>query len=277
MNYRHSYHVGCFADVFKHIILIALFEKLASKETAFAYLDTHAGVGLYDLFNEKTQKTREYENGIIKLIHHSNAPTLIQRYLDCVSQFNLNSETLRYYPGSPAIAKQLMRSQDRSMLCEWHPEEYQTLKRYFFHDKNVAVHHQNGYQALKSLLPPKERRGIILIDPPYEKPDELMQVGAHIAQALQKFATGVYALWYPIKERRAIDRFHQTLRDQIKQPILIAELSIYPETSNTQLNGNGMAIINPPFQLEQTLQDVLPWLWKTLSENKQGHYSLHPL
>lgn len=278
MNYRHAYHAGNFADVFKHIILIAISNALSRKETPYCYLDTHAGIGYYDLLANTTQKSKEYEKGILKIMQAANPPALVQQFLNCIKAINPEGMTpLRYYPGSPYIARHFLRANDRAVLSELHEEDYQILKNTFHHDKQVAVHHQDGYQALKAFLPPKERRGYILIDPPYEVQDELMQVGSQLATALKRFETGVFALWYPIKERRAIERFHYSLKDKIQRPVLIAELSIHPENVPTHLNGSGIAIVNPPWQIEQAIHEVLPWLWEALSENKKGRYEVKHL
>ncbi|MDR3478273.1 MAG: 23S rRNA (adenine(2030)-N(6))-methyltransferase RlmJ [Gammaproteobacteria bacterium] len=278
MNYRHSYHAGNFADVFKHIILIAVSNALARKESPYCYLDTHAGIGYYDLLSNSAQKSKEYVNGILKIMNEPNPPKLVQQYIDCIKAINPDGiDPLRYYPGSPYIARHFLRAQDRAVLTELHDDDYPILKDTFHHDKQVAVHHQDGYQALKAFLPPKERRGFILIDPPYEVQDELMQVGSKMATALARFETGVFMLWYPIKERRAIDRFHHSLKDKIKRPILIAELSVHPENVPTHLNGSGLAIVNPPWQLDKAIAEVLPWLWRVLSENKQGRHEIKTL
>lgn len=268
MNYRHAYHAGNFADVFKHIVLVGLTQSLLRKDSAFCFLDTHAGSGFYDLSSDAAQKGKEFENGIKKLFAQENPPELVKQYLECIT------DPLQY-PGSPLIVQHFLRPQDRMILSELHPEEYQQLKRLFARNKQVAVHNQNGYDCIKAFLPPKEKRGFVLIDPPYEKPDELMQLTRILPEALRRWESGIFALWYPIKNREAIERFHQTLQEKIEEPILTVELSIYPENITTHLNGSGMVIINPPWQLDQTLEDTLPWVWKALSINKQGRYHLN--
>lgn len=275
MNYRHTYHAGSFTDVFKHVVLVALIQSLLRKETAFCYLETHAGIGHYDLHAETTQKSKEFVDGIQKVFAQKNPPQLIQDYLNCVKKLNNNDE-LRFYPGSPYFAKALMREQDRMVLSELHPDDFQTLKNFFRHDKQIAVHHQDGYQSLKAFLPPKERRGLVLIDPPYEKPDELQKLPEILVHALKRWETGIYAVWYPIKARRQITQFYDEIKAKIQRPILISELCIYSEDIATQLNGCGMMVINPPWQFDQQLETILPWLWKTLSVNGQGRFSLEP-
>lgn len=271
MNYRHAYHTGNFADVFKHIVLTALIQSLLKKPTPFCFLDTHAGSGVYDLQSPEAQKTKEFSSGISKILEQANPPELIQTYLQSVKQLNPKSITpLHLYPGSPYIVRHFLRPKDRMVLSELHAEDYQSLKQFFWHDKQVGVHHQDGYIGLKAFLPPKERRGLVLIDPPYEKPDELMQMISVLSPALARWETGIFALWYPIKDYHSIERFHQSLKERINRPLLITELSIFPDNVATHLNGSGMLIINPPWQLDQEIKAVLPWLWQTLSPNKQG-------
>jgi 23S rRNA (adenine2030-N6)-methyltransferase len=281
MNYRHAYHAGNFADVFKHIVLVAIVQSLLRKDSAFCYLDTHAGIGYYDLFSNNAQKGKEYENGIAKILHADNPPALIQLYLQTIHKLNstlsLDTEKLQYYPGSPYFVKNFLRPQDRIVLTELHNDDFQTLKRAFPHDKQIGIHHQDGYQALKAFTPPKERRGLVLIDPPYEQPDELMQTITTLSNALERWENGIYALWYPIKDYRSIERFHKALQQRIDKPILITELSIYPDVLSTHLNGCGLAIINPPWQLHQELNAVLPWLWERFSPDQKGGYIVNSL
>lgn len=275
MNYSHSYHAGSFADVFKHIVLLALIKSFLRKENGFCYLDTHAGSGYYDLFAESAQKTKEHESGITKLFHKEHPPQLIKQYFSCIKRINNRLtqsiiSNLRYYPGSPSYAHYFLRPQDRMILTELHPHEAQLLKRVFSEDIRVSVHVKDAYQSLKAFLPPKERRGLIFIDPPYERPHEFVDIVTALPIALKRFATGTYAIWYPIKDRATIDRFHRAVKGLVKQPVLVTELSIYEEVSPLHLNGSGMLIINPPWQLDRQIQDCLPWLWKNLNVSGQG-------
>jgi 23S rRNA (adenine2030-N6)-methyltransferase len=202
MNYRHIYHAGNFADAFKHIILMLLTKSFLKKETPFCFLDTHAGIGHYDLMSVEAQKGKEYENGIKKIIEADDPPEAIREYIACIQNFNakIADNECRLYPGSPEIVKAFLRPHDRMQLCELHPEDYKTLKKYFARHKQIAVHHQDAYQSFKALLPPKEKRGLILIDPPYENTNELSHLVTMLPQALSRFETGVYALWYPIRQ-----------------------------------------------------------------------------
>ncbi len=273
MNYRHIYHAGNFSDVFKHVVLIALIQSFLRKNTAFCYLETHAGLGIYDLLSENSQKKREFENGIQKIFNVNDAPSLIQDYLSCVKKLNPTNE-LHYYPGSPYFSEQFMRSNDRMILSEFHSDDVQVLKKLFAKEKNIAVHHQDGYQSLKAHLPPKEHRGLIFIDPPYEKSNELLLMPDVLAQALKRFETGVFALWYPIKTRQHLLPFYRELKTKIKRPFLTIEFCVHSDEVGTQLNGSGMIVVNPPWQLDQELDGVLSWLWKVLSVNNQGHFGI---
>lgn len=276
MNYKHSFHAGSFADCVKHIALIALINSLKNKETPFCYIDTHAGIGYYDLESEMALKTKEYQGGIEKIIAIENPPALIKQFLDCVHTINnelshAKFASLRYYPGSPLIAKKLLRPKDRIIACELHPKEYQTLRQNFAGDKQVATHHLDGFLGLKAFLPPIEKRGLVLIDPPYEDPAEFTKIAQSLAIALKRWSNGVIGIWYPIKEKGPLLRFYRELKEKIAHPTFIMELSIYPELPN-HLNGTGLAVINPPYKFDENIKNILPILWKALSINGQGDY-----
>ncbi|RDI48581.1 23S rRNA (adenine(2030)-N(6))-methyltransferase RlmJ [Aquicella lusitana] len=281
MNYRHLFHAGNFADVVKHVTLVALLASLARKETPFCYIDTHAGTGFYDLSSEFAAKNKEYEGGIEKVIQQDNPPDLIRRYLYCVHQINnkLTSSTfasLRYYPGSPMIARCLARPHDRIIACELQPAEYQALRTAFAGDKQVAIHHMDGFLGLKAFLPPHERRGLVLIDPPYENPDEFTRIAHALPTALKRWETGIYAIWYPIKEKSQVERFYRAIKKDLVLPVLAIEFTIFPDLPN-HLNGCGMVVINPPWQFDTVIAETLPWLWKALTINDQGAYRTYPL
>lgn len=294
MNYRHSYHAGGFSDVFKHVILVALIQALSRKEKPFCYLETHAGAGLYDLRSEPAQKTQEYMEGIEKIIsilakndlvkniadkNMEKIPDLIAQYASIVKGFQYP----HYYPGSPSFAKKLLRDTDQMILMEYHPEEYQCLKEIMKDRLNnlgsatVGVHHRDGYDGLKAFLPPVMRRGLILIDPPYEKPSEWQDLLQAVARSLKKFPTGVYAIWYPIKDQKSVKTFTEELSKLTVEEMLIAEFNIYPLDTSFSLIGCGMAILNPPYKLETELQSVVSWLWQALSKNGAGNYRVEQL
>lgn len=275
MNYRHTYHAGNFADVFKHIVLVGLIECLLRKDTPFCYVDTHAGIGRYDLQDSTTQKSHEYIDGIQKIFSLTEPmiPPLIQAYLAKVMQLNPSGQ-LRYYPGSPYFVQSLLRAHDRMILSELHPDDVRTLKQVLATDRRIAIHHQDGYQSLKAFLPPKERRGLVLIDPPYEQTNEFALLADKLILALKRWETGIYAIWYPIKYRIQVEHFYRQLQAQLQRPWLLSELCPYPEVVG-QLHGCGMIIINPPWQFDQQLLATLPWLQKKLAMSPHGHYRLN--
>ncbi|MSP50125.1 MAG: 23S rRNA (adenine(2030)-N(6))-methyltransferase RlmJ [Alphaproteobacteria bacterium] len=255
MNYRHAFHAGNHADVLKHATLARVLAYMLEKPKPFLFLDTHAGIARYDLDAEASTKTGEAEDGIKKLWDLDPAPPSLRPYLALVKR--INREGLRWYPGSPAIARLLMRPEDRIELFELHPEDAQALKRATAGDKRVTVSRADGYHALKAVLPPPERRGVILIDPPFEAKDEAEQVLKGISQALRRFATGTYLLWYPIKDRPPVDRLHEGLKATGARRQLVAELWINKPLSPMLLNGSGLVVINPPFKLENWLKEAL--------------------
>lgn len=277
MNYLHSYHAGNFCDVVKHICQIGLMDALARKNTPYCYLDTHAGAGCYDLFSEFSLKTKEYENGIEKIIQKDNPPPLVKRYLDCVHSINdrltgTHHSSLRYYPGSPMIARHVMREKDRMVACELHPTEYASLRKCFAGDYQANIHHTDGFNGLKAFLPPKENRGLILIDPPYEDPDEFTRITRTLPLALRRFESGIYAIWYPIKEKYHLDKFYQAVKKNIAREVFVIELTVFPDLPQ-HLNGCGMAIINPPWQFDEQIKPALSWAWQALSVEGKGHFT----
>ncbi|MEI6985343.1 MAG: 23S rRNA (adenine(2030)-N(6))-methyltransferase RlmJ [Rhodospirillaceae bacterium] len=264
MNYRHSYHAGNFADVVKHAVLVLILEHLGRKPAPFYVLDTHAGIGDYDLTAVSAQLTHECEGGILRLmaaLDGGAGPPSLAGYIGAVDAANGGEGGLiRRYPGSPRLARMLLRPGDRLVLCEQHPEDALLLKRVFAGDSLVAVHQQDGYQALKSLLPPSERRGLVLIDPPYETEDEAERLVTGLRLAYRRWPTGLYALWYPIKERAWTWRLHEALVATGITRQLVIEMTIAPEDDWRRLNGCGMVLVNPPWQLDETLATLLPWL-----------------
>lgn len=271
MNYRHAYHAGNFADVMKHVMLIALMDALAKKDKPFCVLDTHAGAGIYDLSGEQARRSREHEKGITRALVATKPPAEVKRYFDCIAALNAGSEQVRLYPGSPQIAADHLRPTDRLVVCELQRDAYASLSQIFHGNKQVGVHHTDGYLGLKAFLPPAEKRGLILIDPPYEASDEFARIVREIQPAFDRFPTGVYAIWYPMKDKAVVDRFYRSIRHHIKQPILRVELSIYADVPD-HLTGSGLAIINPPYQFELKARPLLAWLWKALSINEEGSF-----
>ena len=249
MNYRHAYHAGNFADCMKHAILLVLLKSLARKPAGFCVLDTHAGCGQYDLSSEEAQKTGEWKNGIGRLLD-SEDPAL-QDYLSAVRDLGL-------YPGSPALARHALRPQDQLVACELHPEDVRPLRRLFRDDPQVSIHHRNGYEALRALLPPKDlKRGLVLIDPPFEKLDDFTQCAEAISLIRNRFRAGIVAVWYPIKHRTPVRAFYNALKDAGIRDILACEFLLRPALDPSRLNGCGMLVVNAPFSFEEDAARVL--------------------
>lgn len=282
MNYRHSFHAGNVADVLKHVVLTALVDYLARKPAGFCVLDIHAGRGRYDLAAVDAQRTREFSDGIARVwAHAADAPPLTRRYLDLVRDFNrapCGSATLAQYPGSPCLVRQQLRAQDRLIACELQPAEHALLDAEFRGDRAVAVHARDGWEALGALLPPREKRGAVLIDPPYEPPlDEVERVMEGLRETQRRFPTGVVAVWFPIKEGAASLRLLRRFRALGLGDALVAELCVWPDDTAVRLNGSGMLVVNPPWQFDRALAGELGWLWDKLSHERHGHHGVQSL
>ena len=272
MNYRHAFHAGNFADVFKHTILIGLLESLKAKQTPFCYIDTHAGAGRYDLQGEQARKTREHEEGVTRLLGATRLGSHTHIYLNLVRALNAKAtHELSEYPGSPLIASLLLREQDRAMLCELQEDEAAKLKQLFAGDARIGVHLRDGYTALPALVPPKERRGLVLIDPPFEaQEDEFRAIETAFADAYARWPTGIYAIWYPIKLRQQTFPFHRWFARKKIPKVLCAELLLHPDNSALRLNGCGMIIVNPPWKFDHQLAELLPSLRQHLTQGRFG-------
>lgn len=273
MNYRHAFHAGNFADVFKHTILLGLIEALKGKQTPFCYVDTHAGRGRYDLNGAEATRTGEATSGVQRLLSSTRAPALLHVYVNLVRALNAGHEELTVYPGSPLLASLLMREQDRGILCELQPEEAAALKSLFRGDPRFAVHERDGYAAMKALLPPPQRRGLVLIDPPFEaQEDEFRIIEKALADAQRRWPGGIYAAWYPIKLRQHVQPFHRWLARSGFPKVLVAELLLHPDNSALRLNGCGLAIVNPPWKFERQLTELLPALQGLLAQGRYGQH-----
>ncbi|MCA0276353.1 MAG: 23S rRNA (adenine(2030)-N(6))-methyltransferase RlmJ [Proteobacteria bacterium] len=276
MNYRHAYHAGNFADVVKHAVLARLVEYLKRKDKAFRVIDTHAGIGLYDLGSEEAQKTGEWHDGIGRLVETklpADAADLLEPYLDAVRAQNPEGG-ISSYPGSPVIARHLLRKQDRLSAIELHPEDAQTLAAQFEGDFQTKVIELDGWLALGAHLPPKEKRGLVLVDPPFEKEGEFNRLVDGLARAHKRWPGGVFALWYPVKDRKAVAAFREALAGAGIPKIMDIEFYIRPPSPEPRLDGTGMVVVNPPFQLEAELRTMLPALAKVLAEQKGARWSV---
>ena len=276
MNYRHAFHAGNFADVVKHTILTRILAYLMRKDASFRVLDTHAGVGLYDLHGEQAEKTGEWVEGIGRLIGRdlpAPAAALLQPYLDAVRAQNPDGE-LRFYPGSPLITRHMLREQDRLMALELHPVDVEALRENFAGDIQVRVTHLDGWAALGTHLPPKEKRGLVLIDPPFEERNEFERMAQSLVKAHKRWPGGVYALWYPIKDLREVEGFVTALKASGIPKILRLELTIRPASTPPRMHGTGMIVVNPPFVLEEEMEVLLPVLADVLSDEGRGRWKI---
>lgn len=270
MNYRHAYHAGNHADVLKHAVLLFCLDALKRKDAPFAVLDTHAGRGTYDLLSDEALRSPEWSDGIARLTDWTDAPPLIARYLEAVRAFNLAGE-LRTYPGSPALIAQALRMQDVMAACELHPEEFAALRRTLPRQPNIRLHQRDGYEALGALLPPAERRGLVLIDPPYESPDELARAAAAIGQTLKRFGHGMYLWWRPLKSESALAAADDEVRAQGAKATLRVDLWTDTPKPLGALVGSSVLLINPPFGLDDALRQALPALAERLAAGAAGH------
>ena len=274
LSYRHSFHAGNHADVLKHIVLMLILENLKLKEKGFFYLDTHSGVGRYRLSSNESEKTAEYKEGIERLWEQTDLPEDVARYVKMIKKLNYGGKELRYYAGSPLIATELLRPQDRALLTELHPSDYPILRNNFSDYKNVTVKCDNGFQQVKATLPPKERRGLVLIDPPYELKEDYDLVVKAIEEGYKRFATGTYAIWYPVVLRQQTKRIFKGLEATGIRKILKIELSVRPDSNQRGMTASGMVVINPPWTLETQMKEILPYLTKTLVPEGTGSWTV---
>jgi 23S rRNA (adenine2030-N6)-methyltransferase len=281
MNYRHAFHAGGFADVIKHIVLVRILTYLQDKPAAFRVIDTHAGAGLYDLTGDEARRGGEWLTGIARLMQarfSENVAPLVSPYLDIVRAFNPQRE-LTVYPGSPLIARALLRPQDRLTACELEPKARKRLIDALRRDTQARVVDLDGWMALPAFVPPKERRGLVLIDPPFEAKDEFERLAAGFARAFAKWPTGNYLLWYPVKSRRATDGLARHVAEIASTgtppgKCLRLEFSVAPRPTEGGLSSAGLLIVNPPWTLAGELRAILPELEKPLGQGGAGRFKL---
>jgi 23S rRNA (adenine2030-N6)-methyltransferase len=273
MNYRHAFHAGNFADVLKHVVLMMLVEHLKKKPAPFLFLDTHAGRGYYDLSDAQSQRSGEYKGGIGRLLEApaANLAPEVAAYValvrDCAGK---DASAITAYPGSPAIVRRMRRPTDRLVLVEKHPREAEELRKSAGHGRLVSVLESDGYAALKAQLPPRENRGLVLIDPPYESDAEFDQVLAGLDLALERWPTGMFMVWYPLTQRAGPVRFHRDLKASGLRKVLDVNLSVLPDDTAVGMQGSGVVLVNPPWQLDARLQELLPQLHALLSPEGSG-------
>ncbi|HVT55888.1 MAG TPA: 23S rRNA (adenine(2030)-N(6))-methyltransferase RlmJ [Xanthobacteraceae bacterium] len=276
MNYRHAFHVGNFADVFKHSVLVRVLLHLRNKDAPFRVIDTHAGIGRYDLAGDEASRTAEWRGGIARLCANpprGAAGELIEPYLALVRGENAGG-ALKHYPGSPAIALSLCRAQDRMIFCELHPQDFSALRRAVGGDRRAKTMEADGWSALKAYLPPKERRGIVLVDPAFEAPDEFGCLANGLAEAHKRWATGTYLLWYPLKDREATRAFERRIAGLHIPKILRAEIDIGAQPKAESLHACALVIVNPTWPLEDELKTMLPALVHAFANQGGGKFHL---
>lgn len=275
LSYRHAFHAGNHADVLKHLVLTQILQYLNLKDKAWWYVDTHAGAGVYDLSSEYARKNAEYETGIARLWGRADLPEALADYLAIVRGLNPDGR-LRLYPGSPWIASRLMRPQDRLRLFELHPTDGRLLRQTFADlVRQVRIEAADGFAGLKAVLPPLARRGLTLIDPAYEVKTDYRAVFQALKAGLERFATGIYAVWYPLLPRHEARELPQRLRRLPGIRWLDVTLTVRaPAAEGLGMHGSGLFVVNPPWTLADTLAAVLPWLTRVLAQDAGACYSL---
>lgn len=267
LSYRHGFHAGNFADVLKHSLLTLAINALKQKDKPFVYIDTHAGAGKYSFKSEFAQKTGEYQQGIGRIWIAPQPPEEIKDYLAAVRAENTGKQLVRY-PGSPQLVRRLVRTQDRLQLSELHGSDYESLQQLFAGDKQVSVAKEDGLERLSKKLPPIQKRGLVLIDPSYEVKSDYNQVVDAVQIAHRHFATGVYALWYPVIDRAVTDRMLQRLRATGIPKQLRIEHCVSEDGALRGMTGSGMLFINPPWQLQMQVETLMSWLNQALTDGR---------
>jgi 23S rRNA (adenine2030-N6)-methyltransferase len=270
LSYQHDYHAGNHADVLKHTVLALLIQALKRKPAAFRVIDSHAGSGVYDLGSHMAQHGREFDTGVA-LVRQAKDPPAVRPYLEVLDGLN-GAGTLRVYPGSPELAARLLREQDHLELFELHPQAVAALQKRYARNAQVHVHRRDGFEGLVAVVPPKERRGIALIDPAYEDKDDFGRVADLVAACRKRWANGVYMVWYPLIRHAGADRLIEVLREFAIPRTLRVELEVAPNSEG--LKGSGLVIANLPFQVETDLRRLVPWLGRVLAQTADATHSV---
>jgi 23S rRNA (adenine2030-N6)-methyltransferase len=274
LAYRHHFHAGNFADVFKHALLARLLVALGKKDKPYCYIDTHAGVGMYDLAHPWAQKNAEFRDGIERIWQRGDSPDELEPYLEAVRAENPNGK-LRRYPGSPAIAQRFMRAGDRMVLSELNKTDCAALRELFAGERRASVHLMDGYQSLKAHLPPPERRGLVLVDSSFDRAAEFDRLVEAFAEAHRRWATGVYAIWYPLMAPHAMRDFERDVGKTGIRKVLQLELEVRPENWRETLRGCGMLVVNPPFGFTDEARQIVAWLAPVLAHAGAGAHRVH--
>ncbi len=263
MHYRHAYHAGNFADVHKHVVLVGLLQGLSRKDSPWSYLETHAGAGLYDLRSGASHTTGEFRDGIGQIKPDALFAEPVASYLAAVRALNPPGEPVQIYPGSPVLAEALLRTQDRLVLCENVAAVFEELRQHFARNRQATLHERDGYEA-HALLPPPEKRGLVLVDPPFERRDEFEAMEAFLIKAQARFAGGIYAFWYPLKNSFEVERFGRRIALASSKPVLDVCLDTGAPAEG-QMRGSGLVIVNPPYRFDDEMTPVLAELARTLA------------
>jgi 23S rRNA (adenine2030-N6)-methyltransferase len=279
LSYRHGFHAGNHADVLKHIVLCLILRSLMKKDKPFSYIDTHAGAGCYSLQSIWSEKTSEYLNGVAKIINNEDLEKLVPEYFKVIRDINDHELKLENYPGSPYIASYLSRDDDNLQFIELHPNEYENLKYNMHYCKNCHVHHREAKEGLNALLPPLIHRGLVLIDPSYEMPNDYRETIKLVKEGYRKFPQGIFAIWYPVLGK-ATDESYNFVRELKKIGInatIQAELSIATQDRVIGMNASGMIICNAPFQLDEELLKIMPILANNLAIDNGANFKVEYL
>jgi 23S rRNA (adenine2030-N6)-methyltransferase len=274
LSYRHAFHAGNHADVLKHAVLAFMLDYYNQKDKPYWYIDTHAGAGAYQLDTGYAAKNAEYAGGIARLMNRDDLPEMLQPYVALVRGMN-EGNALKYYPGSPLVADKLLRAEDKLRLFELHPTDLQLLQQTFARaGRRVQIQQADGFAGIKALLPPPTRRAVVLIDPPYEVKEDYRHVITALKEALERFATGTYAVWYPQLQRAEVPTMLEKLKKLPAKDSLHVALDVnLPSPDGFGMHGSGLFILNPPWTLHAALQQALPWLVSALG-GEGANYTL---
>lgn len=273
LSYRHVFHAGNFADVMKHVVLASMLRYLTRKDAPLCYIDTHAGAGRYDLRSDHAQKNRESASGIARVRDATDPPEAVARYLELVHRIGGEAEQT-HYPGSPLIAASMLRPQDRLMLCELHSSDFPALQQVFRKDRRVHCFNEDGYRFCKGLLPPAERRGLVLMDPSYEIAKEYDTAIEAVIALHKRFSTGTYALWYPVLDSRRTTALRIAVQKSSMRDVLNLELHVADRKSVPGMYGCGMMVVNPPWTLREEMEQAMPWLALVLGRDSAAGSSV---
>jgi 23S rRNA (adenine2030-N6)-methyltransferase len=275
LSYRHSFHAGNFADLLKHSIYIHCLQYMTQKPKSLRIIDTHSGAGIYSLKSSEAKKNSEHLTGIDRIYNHPQLPELLEEYRRVIKTFN--AQECHTYPGSPTLAASCLRPIDQLFTHELHPADFRSLQNLLRSQKNAKVHNEEGMQSLLSLVPPPEKRALVLIDPSYEVKQDYQTVINQLVKAVKRFSTGTYLLWYPVVSRSRIDEIEKTLKKSGIRNIQLYELAISADAHESGMTSSGIIAINPPWTLWKLLEEALPFAVELLSENQSGFYRLEQL